>query len=147
MQRIAIEKHELFASAPLNFAVYAADHQRSDWQEVGKFGVDSEIAGGRFTQSFNISEPLTKRFVKFIKYEMLDYIGDEIYCVLTSFSVYGHGVHWVDAESDTEGHESDNENDPDEAGGPIEKVVKIIGGILGGSGTPANNKPGEEPDR
>ena len=129
MHRIALSVNELFASKPSEFVLHAADVQKSDWREIGKFKLDwSSAKSTHHPQGFDLDESVTHRFVKFLKYEMLSHQEDqnEPLCVLTSFQAFGFGEHAPNDDDDDDEPNRTAEPDP----GTIPKIIKTIQGIF-----------------
>lgn len=75
---------ELFSSSPREFSVSLSDRYPSrDWALAGRFTGQDE----RTVQAFNLSH--TTNFGKYVKVEIHSHYGQEHYCPVSLFRVYG----------------------------------------------------------
>ncbi|KAK6167264.1 hypothetical protein SNE40_021337 [Patella caerulea] len=87
---------ELFSSQPKSFRVFISDrYPAKEWQSLGVYEAKDE----RVIQTFHTTND---QFVKYIKVEMIEHYGNEHFCPITLFRLYGLPI------------ADDDENDNDE---------------------------------
>ncbi|XP_054283481.1 SUN domain-containing ossification factor [Macrosteles quadrilineatus] len=83
-KKVDIANFELFSSSPKEFSVYLSDrYPTRDWAVAGRFTAQDE----RNVQSFNLSH--SSHFGKYVKVEVHSHYGQEHYCPVSLFRVYG----------------------------------------------------------
>jgi len=90
IQRLFIGVNELFASRPSKFSVQAADKVKSEWHFLGVFNIEPSGKSNLLKENFNVT--MTQQYFKFVKYEALEFSGDEPFSVLTSLQVFGFPI-------------------------------------------------------
>ncbi|KAG8329675.1 SUN domain-containing ossification factor isoform X3 [Homalodisca vitripennis] len=81
--KIEMANFELFSSSPREFSVWLSDrHPSRDWAPAGRYIAQDE----RNLQSFNLS---AAQFAKYVKVEVHSHYGQEHYCPVSLFRVYG----------------------------------------------------------
>ncbi|KAL1491070.1 hypothetical protein ABEB36_011723 [Hypothenemus hampei] len=86
LKKIDIANYELFSSSPKEFSVWVSDRfPTRDWSFIGLFTAKDE----RDVQQFEID---TETFGKYVKVEVKSHYGQEHYCPLSLFRVYGTSV-------------------------------------------------------
>ncbi|CAF3191170.1 unnamed protein product [Rotaria socialis] len=133
---IEIANFELFSSVPKTFRVSSSDrYPTKDWHRhhLGTFNASSN----RTIQSFQTMQSTT--YVKYVKFELLDFHGHEHYCPLSVVRIHGSNVeeeimtmeentNLIDSKSLSNIPE-DNENDDDDDNNLSND--QQVGGIIG----------------
>jgi len=133
LDRIEIASYELFSSRAKDFKISAADAEKLRWMDLGNF-LAAKFTQKNNLQTFPIGDEYSEIYVKYIKFEMVSYQGEEPLCTLTWFGVFGWGEFNPlpddpdDDPSTAPGIENDKtpQEDPD----PIKKGVEFVGGII-----------------
>lgn len=93
---------ELFSSQPQNFSVDVSDrYPAKEYHSLGVF----ELTESRGLDKFKIKRE-HNYFVKYMKVDLLTHYGEEHYCPLTMFRVYGIPVELDGEDDDLEGEQS-----------------------------------------
>jgi len=144
IQRLFIGVNELFASRPSKFSVQAADKVKSEWHFLGVFNIEPSGKSNLLKENFNVT--MTHQYFKFVKYEALEYSGDEPFSVLTSLQVFGFPIDAQksnDYEDDLEDAEQEGELISGESG--VKNIINGIKKILTGA-PPENNGHTQQED-
>ncbi|XP_041368642.1 SUN domain-containing ossification factor-like [Gigantopelta aegis] len=100
VKSVEIASLELFSSQPRAFTVLVSDRNPAkEWRQVGSF----EATEDKSAQWFAVND---EQFVKFIKVELLNHYGNEHFCPVTLFRVFG--IPMDDDDDDHEQAESAN---------------------------------------
>ncbi|CAM4745449.1 unnamed protein product [Rotaria magnacalcarata] len=135
---IEIANFELFSSVPKTFRVSSSDrYPTKDWHRhhLGTFNASFN----RTIQSFQTMESTT--YVKYVKFELLDFHGHEHYCPLSVVRIHGSNVeeeimtmeentNLIDSKSLSDIHD-DNDNDDDDDENNNLSNDQQVGGIIG----------------
>ncbi|KAL3872239.1 hypothetical protein ACJMK2_040175 [Sinanodonta woodiana] len=96
-QSVEIASLEMFSSQPKTLKLYISDrYPAKDWRFVGDFHM-SEVRG---LQNFPVTG-INEFYAKFVRVELLEHYGDEHFCPVTFFRVYGIAV-YEDDDDDVE---------------------------------------------
>ncbi|CBY23804.1 unnamed protein product [Oikopleura dioica] len=137
IQRLFIGVNELFASRPSKFSVQAADKVKSEWHFLGVFNIEPSGKSNLLKENFNVT--MTHQYFKFVKYEALEYSGDEPFSVLTSLQVFGFPID-AQKSNDYEDDLEDADQEGEQLGSGESGVKNIINGIKKIlTGAPAEN--------
>lgn len=114
--KIEIANHELYSSVFKDFRVSLSNvypGRDKDWSLFGQFEAKDE----RFTQAFASSEAV---FGKYVKVEILSHHGNEYFCPISSFKIYGISeIELIGADDlDEPDHDHDPDPDHDPGGAP-----------------------------
>jgi len=105
--KIEIANHELYSSVFKDFRVSLSNvfpGRDKDWSLFGQFEAKDE----RFTQAFASSEGV---FGKYVKVEILSHHGNEYFCPISSFKIYGISeIELIGADDDEADHVHDQED-------------------------------------
>nr|XP_034303823.1 SUN domain-containing ossification factor-like isoform X2 [Crassostrea gigas] len=102
VNEIEAGSYELFSSQPHNFSVNVSDrYPAKEYHSLGVF----ELTESRGLDKFPIKRE-HNYFVKYMKVELLTHYGEEHYCPLTMFRVYGIPVELDGEDDDLEGEQS-----------------------------------------
>uniref|UniRef100_A0A0L8HD13 SUN domain-containing protein n=1 Tax=Octopus bimaculoides TaxID=37653 RepID=A0A0L8HD13_OCTBM len=98
---------ELFSSRPKTFRISVSDrYPIKEWQLLGTFESTEE----RTIHKYQITE---ENYSKFVKVDILDHYGEEHFCPLTLFRVFGFTIE-EDMESDVNQHDDLDDDVQDE---------------------------------
>lgn len=108
-KRIELANFELFSSSPRNFTISVSDrYPTRDWRTVGQFEAKDE----RNVQNFPLT---THLYAKYVRFELLSHYGQEHFCPISLFRVYGTSEFEVlDTDSQSQSDE-DDDDDEDES--------------------------------
>ncbi|KAF7634123.1 SUN domain-containing protein [Meloidogyne graminicola] len=82
-----IANFELFSSNPKDFRLWSSErYPTQEWVLIGDF----EAQNIRQVQSFDVKQ--TTSYAKFVKLELLTHYGNEHFCTLSTFVIYGTSI-------------------------------------------------------
>ncbi|XP_076436473.1 uncharacterized protein LOC143275992 isoform X2 [Babylonia areolata] len=107
VKMVEVASMELFSSQPRSFSISLTDrYPTKDWVAGGRY----ELTPEKVPQLFHLS--VTSPYVKFVRVDMLDHYGNEHFCPVTLFRVFG--VPMEDDEDDSVQHSTESEEEPGE---------------------------------
>ncbi|KAK3609126.1 hypothetical protein CHS0354_036037 [Potamilus streckersoni] len=105
-QSVEIASLEMFSSQPKTFKLYISDrYPAKDWRAVGDF----HMSEARSPQNFPVTG-INEFYAKFVRVELLEHYGDEHFCPVTFFRVYGIAV-YEDDDDDVDTQRTTMEED------------------------------------
>ncbi|XP_061183841.1 SUN domain-containing ossification factor-like [Saccostrea echinata] len=106
---------ELFSSRPENISVNVSDrYPTKEYQHLGVFTLTENRGLDKFQTKVE-----NDFYVKYVKVEMLTHYGEEHYCPLTMFRVYGIPVE-LDDDDDLESHHEEGEHSGESTSDSVE---------------------------
>lgn len=131
---------ELFSSRPKSFRFSVSDRYPSkEWQELGTFDSTEE----RTVHKYQVAED---NYSKFIKVDVVDHYGEEHFCPLTLFRVFGFTIEDIDGEptsspsADDEDDDVENESPPNLFNSAKDTVLRLVKHVL----TTTNEQVGKD---
>ncbi|KAL8559788.1 hypothetical protein ACOMHN_030124 [Nucella lapillus] len=105
VKMVEVASMELFSSQPRSFTISLTDrYPTKDWVPAGKY----EMLAERTPQPFPLA--VTSPFVKFVRVEMLDHYGNEHFCPVTLFRVFGVPMEEEDDDNENVQHPTHSED-------------------------------------